>query len=707
MVDTLNNNNKKCLFLGAVRFDTTSYRDDPEVRLRKLFSTKGIVAYIKILRWKLGSWGDEYAAGVFVTFLTHTDAKFALESCLASVDEIKQEYGITWKKLTWVRSTNFKNRIEQVCRSFRLGRCTWGDSCRFLHINETYQISQDSENEDMESSSAEEVWEDPSSPVNAKPINSETLVFEAASQGNSKFITKYLDDGGDMWITNQFGLTLLHHAAGFGRVLCCRLLIERGIWPWIRSGCSTVLDEGLSPLHCSAKYGRLHTARFLVEDSIRLFLKTRKQVLYRVVQELWEMTIPDYLLGDIYEFLYTPQDPLLVVTSYGKTALDIARESGSTSVFAYLEERQLRCGLLGGPQVVARKSLELIFSAAVSDVIMGYAYDATYYNPRAGWRVYDEFFRNVSFANTDLVELTLKTCGKSRRLLEARDENGWTALHVAAFRGMFSMCEVLLRSGASLKARSFNWTAYDSAVANKMMNVANLLKNWGKPVTPWRNNRILANGQKNENRKTKEKNGKRSNAIINKHIVDKRGGRSRKKGRPACNKERSNQRSSNNVVAKKKVGRTSKRRTGDPSIRKKNNNSKAINQGLKKFPKKKNQTHKIKKKTRSQEVEKKNSSRDVEKNKQSNKKLGSEGVKEKSGRRARRGNKPRAKWSRNNTRGRRNKLSDQPAGGCHYRRGRRNRLSQKPFEVGHEGKAISSLLNPLAKEFKPSSYQLG
>merc|ERR1711920_336240 len=99
--------------------------------------------------------------------------------------------------------------------------------------------------------------------------------------------------------------------------------------------------------------------------------------------------------------------------------------------------------------------------------------------------------------------------GKARRLLEARDENGWTALHVAAFRGMFTMCEVLLRSGASREARSFNWTAYDSAVANKMMAVANLLKNWGKRSKAIQNNPIgTKNSGKFRNKRRSNRNNK-------------------------------------------------------------------------------------------------------------------------------------------------------------------------------------------------------
>merc|ERR1711920_232139 len=299
--------------------------------------------------------------------------------------------------------------------------------------------------------------------------------------------------------------------------------------------------------------------------------------------------------------------------------------------------------------------------------------------------------------------------GKARRLLEARDENGWTALHVAAFRGMFTMCEVLLRSGASREARSFNWTAYDSAVANKMMAVANLLKNWGKP-SALRNSRTFhSKKNQNQNRKKNKGHGKRFKAIQSNPIGTKNSGKFRNKRRSnRNNKGHSNQISSNRVEAKEKVVSSGNRPIRNRQDRRINNHSNVKYKGRRNFPVKKTRPQGVEKRRTLKKVEMNNKmSQKVEKNKQSNKNAVSEGLKAKGGRRYRRGNKPRSKWNqhRNRNRGRRNNSSDQQFEGGNHKRIRRQKSPRQPVEHNDVLKAKVSRLNPFAKEFKPSNYQ--
>ena len=87
---------------------------------------------------------------------------------------------------------------------------------------------------------------------------SEGDILDAVQSGDIATVTKYLDEGVPVDLTDEEGWSLLHHAAALGQVEVINLLREKGC-------CVDLIDnEGRTPLHYAAMNGDTVTIRLLI-----------------------------------------------------------------------------------------------------------------------------------------------------------------------------------------------------------------------------------------------------------------------------------------------------------------------------------------------------------------------------------------------------------------------------------------------------------
>ncbi|RKY10524.1 MAG: hypothetical protein DRP56_00720, partial [Planctomycetota bacterium] len=268
------------------------------------------------------------------------------------------------------------------------------------------------------------------------------LYLLAAREGNNTLVKLIIKDGIDIETKNEEGETSLHLAIGSGHSTTAELLIDGGV------AVNTKSNTGITPLHCAAGSGNKKLVQMLIAKGAEINVKDKKgstplhNSLYPTTDKKFDGEIAKMLINkgadinvkddkghtplryavlhatmhgsnDMIEYLISKGGNIHSLNKYGKSPLDMARDSRKKEIAELLIKIVGKCGDLN-------HSEEAIYNAA---------------------------------AKNNLPKLTSLLSIKGVKA-NFKDNNGNTPLHVAIASGYKDIVQVLINKGAKVSLKN-------------------------------------------------------------------------------------------------------------------------------------------------------------------------------------------------------------------------------------------------------------
>ena len=261
-------------------------------------------------------------------------------------------------------------------------------------------------------------------------------IGEAVAKGDLADVKRHLGCFASIDQTDEQGNTLLHLAAASGRNAVAQYLAAR------MKDINAPNGEGETPLHLAAARGKSESERFLVESGADGAARDRhgRTPLHHACMDaaVQEATLVRFLIESGCAVDARGDD--------GWTPLHLAaRASAATDVTA----------LLG-------KGARFDLKIDEGDFPVDLAYRNHLYEEPSSRRIVKTLLDAGSPCNLhqavladDRVKAKAILADASGRI-DARDREGWTALHVAAYHGRYGLVDALVKAGADLEAGVWN-----------------------------------------------------------------------------------------------------------------------------------------------------------------------------------------------------------------------------------------------------------
>jgi len=324
-----------------------------------------------------------------------------------------------------------------------------------------------------------------------------------ASASGSVEVTRFLiEHGADVTVQDEDGLTPLHQASKSGHVDLARLLVEHGADPSARN------KDGSTPLHNAVESGNVEIAHFLVEHGADATARNEYgetplhwvpncEVARLLVELGAEVTAKDKLgstplhraagFGDVKVALFlvehgadaTAQD------ESGWTPLHWASEWANVEVACFLIEHGADATAKDESGSTPLHCVSHVLGAEDACTVFCY-FTAPTHKDNYGWSVIHlpppELGKRL-----EVIHILLEHGAN----LEARDKDGYTALHMALLSMNVGLARSLVELGANTTAQNYyGSTPLHLALRNGHLEVAHFLIQHGMDVIAQDMNRM-------------------------------------------------------------------------------------------------------------------------------------------------------------------------------------------------------------------------
>ncbi len=284
-------------------------------------------------------------------------------------------------------------------------------------------------------------------------------LHHAASAGDAERVRELLKKGADPNAKNEYGWTPLHEAAFRGHVDVVKLLLEHSADPNIQN------ERGWTPLHLAAFWGRVDVVRLFLERGVDPNIKDKYGS-----TPLHIAAIRDHV--DVARLLLQYGVDPNVQDKRGWTPLHVAAIRGRVDVVRFLLEHGANPNARDKDSMTPLhlmseyyEFLSLLISYGDMDEVLKYG------NPQPP--------RWVPF-HVEVAKLLLEHGAD----LNAKNEGGWTPLHLAALNGRVDIVASLLEHGADPNVQDkFGRTPLHLAALNGHVDVVRLLLEHGADPT--------------------------------------------------------------------------------------------------------------------------------------------------------------------------------------------------------------------------------
>ncbi|MCJ1225030.1 hypothetical protein MMC12_001679 [Toensbergia leucococca] len=299
----------------------------------------------------------------------------------------------------------------------------------------------------------------PNSPSATSPLYAFIRTFRACTQmGFAAMGQIYLEMGvevNEIYCSHQG--TPLHIAVANGHLDIARLLIKNG-------ACvnAATPELGKTPLHLACSQGDLEMCKFLLENGADKDATTEQYA-----ETSLHLAVVEGHLHVVEHLVETGANINMAVSPTNETPLHLAAAHGRIE-----ECLILLSGITKGrlPDSSFRNKVRDCSRASpmLFEKTQYISYDVFTKYRSAGKRWEVRKATSGSFDSVKMLDIALTpSLPRSWADVEARTQDGWTALHVAAAYGHEMICELLLDSGADFRALTFlGRTALELTIAN-------------------------------------------------------------------------------------------------------------------------------------------------------------------------------------------------------------------------------------------------
>ncbi|KAG8179340.1 hypothetical protein JTE90_007613 [Oedothorax gibbosus] len=256
-------------------------------------------------------------------------------------------------------------------------------------------------------------------------------LFDSVHKGELQRVTTYLEEGGDVNFADEYGQSLIHHAAHSGKMDLVRFLKAKG---------ANIHKEdklcGRKPIHIAAKEGHPSVISFFVDSGAGV--NESDEINWTLLHyAVWRGDLETIRFLKRYDMDINAKDARV-----GKTPIHIAAEHGYIDVINYLIEN--------GANVESydeRGRTPLYYSVMMDQYeafknLIDKGADINIKNNHFKTLLHVSGFNN----NKEIIEYLVKAGLE----INAKDENGWTPLHIAVYNHKLDIFQVLADLGADL-----------------------------------------------------------------------------------------------------------------------------------------------------------------------------------------------------------------------------------------------------------------
>ena len=287
--------------------------------------------------------------------------------------------------------------------------------------------------------------------MNIKNINPHAifLIFEAIELKNVDVANFLINEGVDIEMRDEMGLTALHYAARAGLRSVVELLVKKG------ADVNVVTLQKYTPLHFAASRGHYEIVKFLLEHGASVDIRAKRGTPLVGAIENGHLEVVKLLLDSGADVSKMPTLILSAVSSGKEEMVRLLIERGVNDVNVKRWN-----GLFALMQAV-NKGLNNIVSLLLKN-----GADVNLKRDSDNWT---SLHLAVQKGDAEMVKVLLVATGID---VNAQDKDGNTPLHLAALQGHFDIVNLLLKQNADVTLKNNEEKkAFDLASSEEIKNV--------------------------------------------------------------------------------------------------------------------------------------------------------------------------------------------------------------------------------------------